>query len=246
MFGRKKQAAPAEPQDSPGTQALMRQVKSQLREKPLLGAQIASQEILQNLLTMVKNERGVQIELVATMLGGLAGRASHLAAMAGQASSIASLNSLTINTIGLKDGSTLYMGDAINYQLAESQYSVFGLIGGYLKSIDEPIPDVHEFFRHGAEVIGKPEFGIPRYAEDTGVSDTPLAYADVLWPQFMNSLRRYAPDPQLWPVTYGLAVQQMLGMARGSFDLQVLVRIVMDGAIAVAKTPVPGAVYGRV
>lgn len=223
----------------------MRQVRSQLREKPLLGAQIASQEIMQNLLAKVANERGVQIELVATILGAFAGRACHYAAMAGQSSSIASLNSLTINTIGLKDGSTLYMGDAINYQLAESQYSVFGLIGGYLKSIDEPIPDVHEFFRHGAEVIGKPEFGIPRYAEGTGVGDTPRNYADVLWPQFTDSLRRYAPDPQLWPVTYGLAAQQLLTMARGSFDLQVLVRIVMDSAIAVAKLPIPGAVYGR-
>lgn len=246
MFGRRqKPAAPTTAQESPGTLAVMRQVKAQLREKPLLGAQIASQEVMQNLLAKVKNEHGVQIELVATILGAFAGRACHLAAMAGQASSIPSLNSLTINTIGVADGSTLYMGDAINYQLAESKYSVFGLISGYLVSIDEPVPDAHEFFRHGAEVIGKPEFGIPRYAEGTGVGDTPRNYADVLWPEFFPSLGRYAPDPQLWPVTFGLAVQQLLTMARGTFDLQVIVRIVMDSAIAVAKLPVPGAIYGR-
>jgi hypothetical protein len=247
MFGRRQKPAAPVPsedpahQDSPGTQAVMRHVQLQLREKPLLGAQIASKEIVNNLYERAKNERGMQIELLATILGGLAGRASLLAALAGQASGHAVLGKLTLNRIGIADGSTLLMGDAINYQLAESTYSVFGLIAGYLQSIGEPVPDAHEYFAYGARTVGKPEFGIPRYAEGTGVPDSPLAYAQALWAPMSESLRRYAPDPQLWPVTYGFALQQMLGMAKGNFDLQVLVRVAMDSALAVAKVPLQAA-----
>ena len=248
MFGRRKPPSPATatnpavPEESAGTLALMRQVQSQLVEKPLLGAQIAGKEILENVLRMIKNERGVQVEVLATVLGGLAGRACLIAAMAGQASSDPALNRLAINTIGGKDGGTYLVGDAINRPLAEAQYSVFGLIAGYLQSVGESIPDAHEFFGHSVQSIGKPTFGVPRYAEGTGAGATPLVYADSLWATFANSLRRYAPDPQLWPTTYGIAIQEMLRVAKqNGLDLQVLVRIVMDSALAVAKIPLKAA-----
>ena len=246
MFGRRKPppaaAQPAEPLDSPGTQALMRQVESRLAEKPLLGAQIAGKEILQNVLTMVKNERGVQIEVVATILGGLAGRACLLAGLSGQAGNDPALRILTPNTIGTKDGSSYLVGDAINRQLAEGPYSVFALIAGYLQSVGEPIPKVHEYFAHSMQSLGGPAFGVPRFAPGTDAGSTPLQYADAMWASSSNSLRRYAPDPQLWPTAYGIAIQQMLEMAKGAgLDLPVLVRIVMDSALAVSTIPLRAA-----
>ncbi|ASD20910.1 hypothetical protein B7495_01310 [Cryobacterium sp. LW097] len=222
----------------------MRHVQSQLAEKPLLGAQIAGKEIYQNILTMVKDERGVQIEVVATILGGLAGRACLIAGLSGQAGTDPTLNRLTLNTISTKDGGTYLAGDAINRQLAERQYSVFALIVGYLRSVGEPIPEAREYFVHSAQSLGGPAFGVPRFAPGTGVPSTPLEYADALWPNVSGSLRRYAPDPQLWPTSYGIAIQLMLEMAKTSgLDLQVLVRVVMDSALAVSKVPlkVPAA-----
>jgi hypothetical protein len=231
---------PDDPRDSVGTQAVMRQVRSQLAERPLLGAQIAGKEILENILAMVKNERGVQIEAVATILGGLAGRACLLAALSGQAGDDPALNSLTLNTLGTKDGGTYLIGDAVNRQVAEGPYSVYSLIAGYLQHAGEPIPDAGEFFAHSVQSLGGPNFGVPRFAPGTGVGSTPLEYADALWGTFSNSLRRYAPDPQLWPTSYGIAIQQMLELAKGAgLDLQVLVRVVMDSVLAVAKVPVP-------
>ena len=242
MFGRRKPPPPAEqpaePLDSLGTEALMRQVQSQLAEKPLLGAQIAGKEILQNILSMIKNERGVQIEVLATILGGLAGRACLLAGLSGQAGNDPTLNVLTLSTIGTRDGGAYLVGDAINRQLAEGPYSVFALIAGYLQSAGEPIPDAHEYFAHSVQSLGGPTFGVPRFAPATDAGSTPLEYADAMWDSFSNSLRRYAPDPQLWPTSYGIAIQQMLDMAqRARLDLQVLVRIVMDSALAVSKVP---------
>lgn len=222
----------------------MRQVHSQLAEKPLLGAQIAGKEILQNILIMVKDERGVQIEAVATILGGLAGRACLIAGLSGQAGNDPTLKMLTLNTIGTKDGGTYLFGDATNRHLAEGQYSVFALIAGYLHSVGEPIPEADEYFRHSMQSLGGPTFGVPRFARGTGTASTPLEYADELWPILSNSLRRYAPNPQLWPTSFGVAIQQMLEMAKGAgLDLQTLVRVVMDSALAVSKVPlkVPAA-----
>ena len=242
MFGRRKPPPPAaqprEPLDSPGTQALMRQVQSQLAEKPLLGAQIAGKEILQNIVTMITNERGVQIEVLATVLGGLAGRACLLAGLSGQAGNDPTLNTLTLNTIGTKDGGNYVVGDAINRQLAEGPYSVFALIAGYLHSVGEPIPDAHEYFAHSVQSLGGPAFGIPRFAPGTDAGSTPLQYADAMWANVGTSLRRYAPNPQLWATSYGVAIQEMLKMAKGAgLDLQLIVRVVMDSALAVSKVP---------
>jgi len=241
MFGRRKPPPPeqpAEPLESPGTQALMHHIQSQLAEQPLLGAQIAGEEIFQNVVAMVKNERGVQVELLATILGGLAGRACLIAGMSGQSGNDPTLNRLTLNTIRTKDGGTYVAGDAINRQLAELQYSVFGLIVGYLRSVGEPIPEAREYFVHSAKSLGGPTFGVPRFAPGTGVPSTPLEYADALWPNLSGSLRRYAPDPQLWPTSFGIAIQQMLELAKtAGLDLQVLVRVVMDSALAVSKVP---------
>ncbi|TFC00817.1 hypothetical protein E3O42_11985 [Cryobacterium adonitolivorans] len=247
MFGRRKQPPreqPTEPLESPGTQALMRQVHSRLAEKPLLGAQIAGKEIFQNILTMVKDERGVQVEVVATILGGLAGRACLIAGISGQSGNDPTLNKQTLNTISTKDGGTYLVGDATNWQLAEGPYSVFALIAGYLHSVGEPIPEAREYFTHSVQSLGGPTFGVPRFAPGTGVGSTPLEYADALWPNVSGSLRRYAPDPQLWPTSYGIAIQQLLELAKGSgLDLQAIVRVVMDSALAVAKVPpkVPAA-----
>ena len=241
MFGRRKPSPREQPEDtleSPGTQALIRQVRSQLAEKPLLGAQIAGKEIFQNIFTMAKNDRGVQVEVVATILGGLAGRACLLAGLSGQAGDDPALNTLTLNTISTTNGGTYLAGDAINLPLAEGPYSVFALIAGYLQSMGEPIPDAHEYFVHSVQSLGGPTFGVPRFAPGTGVPSTPLEYADALWPNVSGSLRRYAPAPQLWPTSYGVAIQQLLEMAKSAgFDLQVLVRVVMDSALAVSKVP---------
>jgi len=242
MFGRRPPpppaVPPAEPLDSPGTQALMRQVQSQLAEKPLLGAQIAGKEIFQNVLAMIQNERGAQIEVLATVLGGLAGRACLLAGLAGQTGDDPTLNTLTINTLETKDGGTYLVGDAINRQLAEGPYSVFALIAGYLQSLGEPIPDMHEFFKYSIHSLGGPASGVPRFARGTSAGATPLEYADALWAKTSHSLRRYAPDPQLWATSYGIAIQQMIQMARDAgFDLQVIVRVTMDSALAVTKIP---------
>lgn len=241
MFGRRKPPPPerpAEPLESPGTQALMRHVQSQLAQKPLLGAQLAGEEMFQNIIAMVKNERGVQVEVLAAILGGLAGRACLIAGLSGQSGTDPTLNKLTLNTINTKDGGTYLAGDAINWQLAERQYSVFALITGYLRSVGEPIPDAHEYFAHSAQSLGGPTSGVPRFAPGTGVPSTPLEYADALWANVSGSLRRYAPDPQLWPTSYGIAIQKMLELAKtAGLDLQVLVRIVMDSALAVSKVP---------
>ncbi|WP_028049923.1 hypothetical protein [Cellulomonas sp. URHD0024] len=201
---------------------------------PMVGARIAGRETLQRVLAALKDERGVQIEAVATALGALAGRACQLAATDGVQNRRPEYAGLTVMQVGSKDGQTYLMGPAINRPLAESQFSVWSLVAGYAQSKGAVLPDLGELFAHGTSTVGGPEFGRPRYAPGTAAPYLPVQYLAV-WEPMLPHVVRFAPDPQQWPVVYGLAVQGLFESTGGQFDLAVLTRVVMDSAIATSK-----------
>ena len=99
------------------------------------------------------------------------------------------------------------------------------LVGSKLRELTGEAPDASEYFAHT---------GPPRYVEGTAADDTPQGYLlsfDVLRATFEKS----APDPQQWPVAYGIAVRSALELTAGQFDYGVLARIVMDSAIATSS-----------
>ena len=98
----------------------------------------------------------------------------------------------------------------------------WGLVARKLQQLTGETPDASEYVAHS---------GPPRYEEGTAADDTPEGYLisfDVLRATFEKS----APDPQQWPVAYGIAVQSALDLTGGQFDYGVLARIVMDSAVA--------------
>ena len=129
------------------------------------------------------------------------------------------------------------MGPAINRPLLESPHSVWALVAGYAQSKGAVLPDLADLAGHGARTVGGPEFGRPRYAVGKEASVLPVQYLDA-WEPMLAQILPFAPDPQQWPVVYGLAVQELFEMTGGQFDLTVLTRVVMDSAIATSKIPV--------
>ena len=211
-------------------------VRQRIAQDPMIGSKIAGPVVLQAVLAALKNERGVQIEAVATALGALAGRACHLAARDGVQNRRPEYAGLGILQIGGADGQTYLMGPAINRPLLESPLSVWSLVAGYAQSKGAALPDLGELAAHGASTMGGAEFGRPRYAPGTG-APLPVQYLDA-WNPMLTHIVPFAPDPQQWPVVYGLAVQGLFEMTGGQFDLTVLTRVVMDSAIAMSKLPV--------
>ena len=212
-------------------------LQQRIAQDPMIGAKIAGPQVLQAVLAALKNERGVQIEAVATALGALSGRACHLAARDGVQNRRPEYAGLGIMQIGGADGQTYVMGPAINRPLLESPMSVWSLVAGYAQSKGAALPELGELVAHGASTVGGPEFGRPRYAPGTGAPALPVQYLEG-WQPMLTHFLPFVPDPQLWPVVYGLAVQGLFEMTGGQFDLTVLTRVVMDSAIATSKVPV--------
>jgi len=211
--------------------------RQQSAQDPMVGSRLAGGEVLQRVLAALKNERGIQIEAAATALGALCGRACYLAAMDGIANRRPEYAGLDVVQAGATDGRTYLVGPAINRPLLESSHSVWSLVAGYAHSTGAPLPDLRELVGHGARTIGGPEFGRPRYAPGTESSVLPAEHL-AAWEPLLTHVRPHAPDPQQWPVVYGIAVQGLFGMTGGRFDLTVLTRVVMDSAIATSKIPV--------
>jgi hypothetical protein len=210
-------------------------VREQIARDPMVGVKLAGREVLERVLAALKDERGVQVETVATALGALAGRACHLAARDGVQNERPEYAGLSLISVGTKDGQTYLMGPAINRPLLERPLSVWGLVAGFAQSTGATPPDVHELAAHGASTLGGPQFGRPRYAPGTGSATLPVQYLGA-WEPMLAHIRPLAPDPQQWPAVYGL--QGLFERVRGQFDLTDLTRVVMDSAIAMSKVPV--------
>ncbi|SDL25716.1 hypothetical protein SAMN04487916_10780 [Arthrobacter sp. ov407] len=205
---------------------------------PIPGAQLAGRIILERLLGVMRDERGVHVESLATALGALAGRACQIAALEGLHSGEAEYRGLSLLTVGGANGDEYFVGDAINRPLAESNYSVWSLVAGAAQHYGAQVPDLNELFHHSASTLGGAEFGLPRFAPGTNAGGTPRSYL-TMWEPLQAPVRQAAPRPEQWPVAYGLAVQNLFAMAKDQFDLGVLTRVVMDSAIATSKLKLP-------
>lgn len=73
----------ANPAANPGAAALRRVIEEREASEPLLGPKTAGKVLLERLLALMKEERGVHVESLATALGALAGRSCQMAALQG-------------------------------------------------------------------------------------------------------------------------------------------------------------------
>jgi hypothetical protein len=214
--------------------ALRRAIDAAEREDPLRGAQVAGQVILERMLILFTDERGVHVESVATALGALAGYACQQAAFDGLRAGNPDYAGAALNVATTTSGEELYFGDALVRPLAQTTYSIWGLVAAGAQQQGAVLPDLMELLRHGASTIGGADFGVPRFAPGTGANDIPRNYL-ALWERFLPTLKELAPNVQRWPIAYGIAVQNLFKLGGGQFDLGVLTRVVMDSAIATSK-----------
>ena len=64
-----------------------------------------------------------------------------------------------------------------------------------------------------------------------------------MWSRPLTLLTEVAPDPQHWPIAYGIALQQLFDLVEtkspGRYDLGAMTGAVMDAALAMSKVRVP-------
>lgn len=191
--------------------------------------QTAGAAVLDQLLPTLTTPRGAHLESVAVALGALAGRACQGAVLGGSNPAYAQLSLLVVTGA---NGHRYYYGDAINAPLAESDESVWNIVAAAAVHLGGTLPDLNELFAHAAAVVGTDEFGVPRYAEGT-FSEPPLSFLP-LWDQFLPTVSK-GTTPSEYPQVYAVALGDLFAMVAGQFDLEPLIRIAMDSAIAMAK-----------
>jgi hypothetical protein len=191
--------------------------------------QAAGAAVLQLLLPKLTTERGAHLESVAVALGALAGRACQGAVLAGIEPAYADLSLVVVTSV---DGSEYYYGDAINAPLVESENSVWSIVATAATRLGGTVPDRDDLFAHAAESVGTPDFAVPRYARDT-YSEPPLSFLP-LWDDFLPTVSNRTTIDE-YPQVYAVALGDLFAMVEGQFDLEPLVRISMDSAIAMAK-----------
>jgi len=155
----------SEPDPGPAEQALLRQIAERSRTDPLIGAQIGSKEVTQQLIAAMKSDRGVHIESLLCALGSLAGYSCQ-AALRAQALAQGLAEAGLLTRVETKDGKAYFFGDNLNKSLAESTHSVWGVAGaGAQQAGCANLPDVSEIFKHASLTVGTAAFGKPRVPE---------------------------------------------------------------------------------
>jgi hypothetical protein len=228
-------AAAAKPTRSPAQEALLRAIEAKRKEDPLIGAKLGAKEIVQWLLVVMKNEKGVHIESLLAVLGALAGYSCQASVRARQG------RAAFIVADGA-DGKKYFFGDALNKPLAEDKYSVWGLAAGAAqKNGCESLPDLNAIFKHTAESVGGKAFGIPRLPANHQPGDAPVNYLKVLWPKTLTTLEEFCAGPSEWPILLGLSIQEAIFQAKSAIDPRLALEIVMECAIPMSKVDLSDA-----
>lgn len=208
------------------------------RQDSLVAAQAFAPEVLAHVMNALKDERGIHLESLFCALGALAGHACQASVIA-QARAAGKPPEAFFDVATTTDGGRFYFGDALNRPLAEDRLSVWSLLAGAASHAGATqLPDLNEIFAHNATVLGSAKFGLPRLPAAHPLQATPISYARKLWPQVQPMIRAAVPESRFWPVTLALAIQEAMAQTRGVLPPELVVKIVMESAIPVSKTPI--------
>jgi hypothetical protein len=244
MFGKLFGAKPAEKKVSEAdakNAAMLDAIRARSKEDPLIGAKIGAKEVVERLLTAMRDERGIHAESLLCAAGALAGYAcqASLRAQTFANGKSAATELVTVETTG---GKRYFFGDPLNRAVAEDRLSVWGIAGGAAEHLGvKEFFDVHEVFQHTAAVIGTSEFGVPRLPANHQTSALPAVYLKALWPALFPTVKLLCPNPAHWHVLYSLAVQDLIFYVKDAIDPALAFRIVMESAIPMSKIDLPNA-----
>jgi hypothetical protein len=221
----------------PSTAALHKAVAERKKRDPLAGLKIGGKEVTQRLIRSLRDEKGVHIETLLTILGALAGFScqmsirEELTQQSGER-----LTNQPFLVVSGADGKNYYFGDALNRPLAESQWSIWALSVGAAQHMgSSALPDINDIFRHVSETVGSDRFGIPRVPESHQASDLPINFVKMNWPKMLPLVAEFCDRPAQWPVLLGIAIQQALYLGKGIIDPSLAVSIVMESAVPMSK-----------
>ena len=249
MFGFFKKKPEVAPKviASPAVTAMRAMIDAQDASNPQIRAIMTGKDITENVLEMLKDEKGVRVENALGLLGALAGFSCSYVVMRQLADGSLEMKEPEIVIVKLKDGSEWLFGDAVNSRLVEGveisgqNLSVWALIAGKVQQLGNPLTlDIKELFGRVAEAIGKPKFGHADLPDAHRPTDTPQDYVKYLFPKVLPLLDRYGLAPEQYFLALALSAQEVMQMAKGTIAPDLAAIILMEYAVPASKlTAVP-------
>lgn len=239
LFKKKENPPPSNEQrenhPDPATDSLLRAIEEKKKEDPMIGLKIGAKEVNNRVLSALKNENGVNVDIALRILSALAGFSCQM-----------SIRETIINTgkapekdvlmkIETKDGQTYFMGGLLNKPLCEDKYSVWGIIAGGVQDAGGKIPDLHEAAEYGVKTIGTEDFGKPRVDAKHLLGDTSQNFVKDLWPKLLPVIDMFCDNPIQRPVLLSMSISTLIQQAKGALDPTVAGILCFDTAVAMSK-----------
>jgi hypothetical protein len=215
---------------------LMKVIAEKKKEDPLIGLKIGSKELNQRLIAALKDEKGVHVQTLLTILGSLAGFSCQMAIREELVDTGKRREEEVFVIVEGADGNTYYFGDFLNKPLAEDQYSIWSLTAGIAQHLGATnLPNLKDIFSHVSSTVGGDAFGIPQVAENHKAGDLPINYVKTMWKKVTPIVNKYCDRPLERPILYGFAVQEIIQMSKDVIAPEMAVKIVMESAVPMSK-----------
>jgi hypothetical protein len=216
-------------------QAMKETIREKQKTDHLIGPKLGGRALAQDLISGLKDERGVHIETLLCALGSLAGYSCQ-ASVRERLKQGGQPEEKEFVIANGKDGKKYFFGDALNKPLAEDQYSVWSLAAGVATHVgcEQPV-NIGEIFEHVAATVGGPEFGIPRIPESHRPCDPPSNWVKYGWSKALATVQEYCESPSEWPPAFGMGIQEAMTQAKGVIDPCLALSIAMECAIPMSK-----------
>ena len=241
MFGRKKVAPPAEAQaqsdqkSQPGHQAVLNHLREKEKIEPGIRERLAGAIVFDLAYELLKDERGVRIEILLAVLASVGGQeciAPIIAAAAGDKT----MEQLGLTVVKGHDGRFYFFGDPPNRLLVESQDSLISLAFGAAQARGAPVTMemIHEEMGKVASRVGGPDFENLDLPPEHMV-DRPSEWVRVFRPKLTEALDLYDVPPMRRATTLGYALQKAIDAGSQTLDPLIAARIVLQCAMRTAK-----------
>ena len=212
-------------------------------------ANLAVAHLQQNLLEMMKSEKGVHAETLMAVIGAIAGHAVIHAIVEDQVKTGRLPQGAQLMEARTADGRKYYFGDHLNgYLIPEGRqpYPLWTVVSSAALAAGVPqaeLPKIDALFAHVTATIGTPEFGKLRPIEGHDTAWPPLECLMAFWP-VARKLFAYtfpgSPEDQPlavrhWPMVAAIVAQHYVAMTKDILDPRLAVLIFMESAVAMSK-----------
>ena len=242
VFGRKKIAPPFEPEtppetqkNRPGHQAVLGHLAEREKIEPGVRERLAGTILFDLAYELLKDERGVRIEILLAVLASVGGQECIAAIMAAAASD-ATMEQLGLTVIRGKDGRLYFFGDPPNRLLLESKDSLLSLALGAAQAHGAPVTMemIGEEMGNVASRVGGPDFeSLDLPAEH--MVDRPTEWVRIFRPKLTEALDLYDVPASRRATAFGYALQKAIDAGKQTLDPMIAARIVLQCATRTAK-----------